>query len=163
RGGHKTLLVDADLRRPSAHRLFDLPGEPGLGELLRGEAAVADAVQPTRVSRLWLVPAGSGDGHTPQALAQEGVEQIFEELRGQFDYVVLDACPVLPVADALLLARHADGVILSVLRDASRLPRLHAACQRLAMLGVRVLGAVVSGARGDAYTATYHDRTHAAR
>ncbi len=163
RAGHKTLLVDADLRRPSAHRLFDLPAEPGLAELLRGEAAVSDAVHPTRVSRLWLVPAGACDVHTPQALGQEGTAQLFEELRGQFDYVVLDASPVLPVADALLLARHADGAVLSVLREASRLPRLHAACQRLAMLGVRVLGAVVSGARGDVYAAEYHDLTQVAR
>src|SRR5262249_26769584 len=114
-----------------------------------------DVVRPTRLSRLWLITAGLCDGHATQALAQESLQGIFEELRGQFDHVVVDSCPVLPVADSLLIARHADGVILSILRDESRLPQVSAAQQRLAGLGARVLGAVVSGAEGDAYGFDY--------
>jgi capsular exopolysaccharide synthesis family protein len=155
RAGRKTLLVDCDLRKPAAHKLFDLPLEPGFSELLRGEAQVGDAVRPTRLSRLWLVPAGLCDSHATQALAQDNVHAIFEELRGQFDYVILDSCPVLPVADSLLIAQHADGVIFSILRDESRLPKVHAARQRLAAMGAKVLGAVVNGMQGDAYGSDY--------
>jgi hypothetical protein len=86
------------------------------------------------------------------SLAQDMLHGLFEELRGQFDYVILDSCPVLPVADSLLVAQHADGVILSILGDQSRVPRVHAAQQRLAALGARVLGAVVNGLRGDPYS-----------
>ena len=155
RAGRKTLLVDCDLRKPAAHKLFDLPLEPGFSELLRGEAQVGDAVRPTRLSRLWLVPAGLCDSHATQALAQDNVQAIFEELRGQFDYVILDSCPVLPVADSLLIAQHADGVIFSILRDESRLPKVYAAQQRLAAMGAKVLGAVVNGMQGDAYGSDY--------
>jgi succinoglycan biosynthesis transport protein ExoP len=157
RAGRKTLLVDCDLRKPAMHKLFDLPLEPGFSEVLRGEVGLADVVRPTRLSRLWLVSAGICDSHATQALAQDNVAAIFEELRGQFDYVILDSAPVLPVADSLLLAQHVDGVIFSILRDESRLPRVYAAQQRLASLGVRILGAVINGTPGDAYGSAYQN------
>jgi capsular exopolysaccharide synthesis family protein len=157
RAGRKTVLVDCDLRKPAAHRLFDLPLEPGFSEVLRGEIQLSGAIQPTRLSRLWLVPAGICDSHTTQALAQDTIPTLFQELRGQFEYVILDSAPVLPVADSLLLAEHVDGVIFSILRDESRLPRVHAAQQRLAGLGVRVLGAVINGTQGNVYGSAYQN------
>jgi capsular exopolysaccharide synthesis family protein len=155
RSGRKTLLIDCDLRKPAAHKLFDLPLEPGFSEVLRGEVDLSDAVRPTRVSRLWLVAAGIWDAHATQALAQENVQALFEELRGQFDFIVIDSSPVLPVADTLLIGQHVDGVVFSILRDQSQLPRVYAAYQRLADVGVRLLGAVVSGARGETYASGY--------
>jgi succinoglycan biosynthesis transport protein ExoP len=155
RSGRKTLLIDCDLRKPAMHKLFDLPLEPGLSEVLRGEVHLSDAVRPTRLSRLWLIAAGIWDAHATQALAQENVQALFEDLRGQFDFIVIDSSPVLPVADTLLIGQHVDGVVFSILRDQSRLPRVYAAYQRLAMLGVRMLGAVVHGARGDSYGSEY--------
>jgi Mrp family chromosome partitioning ATPase len=102
-----------------------------------------------------MVPAGICDSHATQALAHETVENIFEELRGQFDFIVLDTCPVLPVADALLLGQHVDGVIFSILRDESRLPKVYAAYQRMASLGCKMLGAVVHGTASDSYSSEY--------
>jgi len=155
RAWRKTLLVDGDLRNPAAHKLFDLPLEPGLSEVLRGEVSPDDAVKPTLLSRLWLLPAGHWDAHAIQALAQDGVHANFDQMKEQYDFIILDSCPVLPVADALLLAQHADAVIFSVLRDVSRLPALHAAQQRLSGLGVRVLGAVIIGADSDPGSLVY--------
>jgi succinoglycan biosynthesis transport protein ExoP len=162
RAGRKTLLLDCDLRKPAVHRLFDLPLEPGFSEVLRGEVHLNEVIRPTRLSRLWLIPAGICDSHATQALAQDNVQAVFEELRGQFEYVVLDSAPVLPVADSLLLAQYADGVIFAILRDESRMPRVQAAQQRLAALGVRVLGAVINGAPGDAYGSAYQGPVAAA-
>jgi succinoglycan biosynthesis transport protein ExoP len=155
RAWRKTLLVDADLRHPAIHALFNQPAEPGFSEVLRGEIGVQDAVRPTAVSRLWVMPAGHWDSHAVQALAQESVRSLFEELKGQYDFIVIDSCPLLPVADSLLLAQHVDGVLLSVLRNVSRAPAVHAAQQRLAGLGVRTLGAVMIGADGEAGAASY--------
>jgi capsular exopolysaccharide synthesis family protein len=145
RAWRKTLLVDGDLRNPGAHRLLDVQAEPGLSEVLRGEAELEDVVRPTPISRLWIVPAGQWDTHAIQALAQKDVRTLFDKLKKQYDFVILDSGPVLPVADSLSLAQHVDGVILSVLLDVSRAPAIHAATQRLAALGVRVLGSVVAG------------------
>src|SRR5262249_53397677 len=129
-------------------KLFELPVEPGLSEVLRGDLEVTDVIRPTALSRLWLIPAGQWDNHALQALAQEGVSRLFDQLREEYEFVVVDSCPVLPVTDTLLLGQHADTVLLSVLRGTSRLPTLYAARQRLAALDIPVLGAVVVGGGG---------------
>jgi capsular exopolysaccharide synthesis family protein len=155
RAGRKTLLIDCDLRRPAVHALFDLPLEPGFAELLRGEVAFADALQETPLANLWVIPAGRGDLAALQALAQDGARPIFAQARQGFDFTVVDSCPVLPVADALLIAPEVDGVLFAVLREVSRLPKVYAAYHRLAALGARILGAVVNGSHGEVYNPAY--------
>src|SRR5207249_3385906 len=137
RAGRRTLLVDTDMRRPSVHRVFDLPQDPGLGDLLRAEVDIAEVIRPGPVDDLWVLPAGRSTSQAIQALALEGVPVIFNRLREQFDFIIVDSCPVLPVADSLLVAQHVDGVIFTLLRDVSRLPQVYAGYQRLSALGVR--------------------------
>jgi capsular exopolysaccharide synthesis family protein len=149
RAGRKTLLVDGDLRRPAVHQLFELPLQPGLSEVLLAEVEVADGVQQTTLNGLSVMAAGQWDREVLQALARDGLEGVFERLREEFDFIVVDSHPVLPAADALLLARHADAVILSVLREVSQTPRVYAASRRLESVGARVLGAVVNAADPD--------------
>jgi capsular exopolysaccharide synthesis family protein len=145
RAGRKTLLIDGDLRTPSLHQLFELPVQPGFSEVLLGEVELADAIQPTTLDGLSLIAAGQWDREVMQALARNGLAGIFEKLREEFDFVVIDSHPVLPAADSLLLGQQVDGVILSVLREVSQMPRVYAAAERLTSLGIRVLGAVVNG------------------
>jgi polysaccharide biosynthesis transport protein len=149
RAGRKTLLVDGDLRSPSAHKLFFLEPGPGFSELLRGEAAADQVIVQTPADNLSLLPAGRCDRVALQALAQDGVAECLRPLRERFEFVIIDSPPVLPLNDGLLLAQQADGVLFSVLRHVSRLPQVHAAAQRLAALGVRLLGAVVNGTQED--------------
>src|SRR5262249_48661248 len=120
RAGRRTLLIDCDLRRPAAHQLFELPVQPGFSEALLGEVHIAEATLTTPVSGLWLIPAGEWDWEVIQALAREEVRQLFDKLRNEYDFVVLDSHPVLEAADALLVRQHADAVILAVMRDVSR-------------------------------------------
>jgi polysaccharide biosynthesis transport protein len=155
RAGRRIVLIDGDLRRPSLHRLLEQPEGPGLAECLRGEAALADAVRPTTIGGLSLLPAGQCSPETLVALAQDGMGELVRQLRDQYEFVLVDSSPVLPVADAPQIGRHMDAVIFSVLRDVSRLPSVYAAHERLAMLGIRVLGAVVSGARTASYGSYY--------
>src|SRR5262249_49023191 len=122
-------------------------------ELLRGEIDLPEVLRPTALSRLWLMPAGQCDPHAVQALAQDGVHTVFNHLKEQFDFIIVDSSPVLPVADALLLGQYVDGVLVSVRRDVSRVPALHAARQRLEALSIPTLGAVVIGAVGEAAAA----------
>jgi capsular exopolysaccharide synthesis family protein len=145
RAWRRTVLLDGDMRKPAVHRAWDLPLEPGLGEVLRSEVDLADALQPTAEGRLWLLTAGVWDLHAGQALAHEGPAVLFKQLKESYDFVVVDAPPVLPVADALLLSQHADAVLLAVRAGTSRLPAVHAARQRLAALDAPLLGAVVLG------------------
>lgn len=149
RAWRKTLLIDGDLRNPSAHKVFDVPQEPGFSELLRNEVSVGDAIKPTTLGRLWLMPAGHFDSHAVQALAQDSMRTLFEQLKQQYDFIIVDSCPVLPVADSLLLGQHVDGVLFTVLRDVSRVPAVYAAQQKISNLAIRTLGAVMIGAKSE--------------
>jgi capsular exopolysaccharide synthesis family protein len=156
RAGRKTLLVDCDLRCPAAHQLFELTLQPGFSEVLLGEVRVDDAIHETPIDGLWLVPAGHWDREVIQALAKEGVDKAFERFKEQFDFIIVDSHPVLAAADSLLIGQHVDAVILSLLRDVSQVPRVYAAGQRLANLGIRVLGVVVNGmGQDDLYVSSY--------
>ncbi len=155
RAGRRTLLIDGDLRSPAAHRLFDLPPNPGLSEVLRGEVDAAAVIRPTPARGLHLLPAGRCDALAIQALAQDRTRALFEELKGQYDFIIVDSAPVLLVADSLLISHLVDAVIFSILRDVSRVPLVYAAYERLAGLGARTLGAVVSGTSGEIYGRAY--------
>jgi polysaccharide biosynthesis transport protein len=156
RAGSNALLVDCDLRNPSAHLFFGLSRGPGLSELLRGEVDVAAAVRPTPTGGGWIMTAGDCDLRAVQCLGGDGLRSLFDQLRQQFDFVVVDSPPVLSVADSLLVGQHADGVIFSVLYDVSRMPSVAAAQHRLAMLGIPTLGAVVIGTGENVYSPKYH-------
>jgi succinoglycan biosynthesis transport protein ExoP len=162
RAGRKTLLIDCDLRRPAVHQLFELPQQPGLSEVLLNEVHVAEATCSTTIDGLWVIPAGQWDRSVMAALARNGVEDIFEKLKSEYDFIVIDSHPVMPANDSLLIGQHVDTVLLSLLRDVSQAPRVYAACQRLSTLGIRILGAVVNGMPQDDYYG-YHDAAQPAR
>jgi len=81
---------------------------------------------------------------------------LFNRLRGQFDFVIVDSCPVLPVADALLIGQHVDGVLFSIMQDVSQLPKVQTAQEKLGHLNVVLLGAVVNGIKQDVYSYGYN-------
>jgi capsular exopolysaccharide synthesis family protein len=155
RAGFHTLLIDGDLRRPAVHRLFEMAVTPGFNEVLRGEIDATEAIQPTHVTGLSLLPAGEWSATSTQALAQEGTGTLLRQLWSEYDFIILDSSPVLPVVDPLLLGQHADAVLFSILHDVSRLPSVHTAYERVASLGIRILGAVLSGTRDGIYDPTY--------
>src|SRR5262249_51207579 len=136
-----------DFRRPALHQVFDLPRGPGLAEVLRGEVALDAALRPGPVEGLAVLPAGEGSDGIGQGLLLENLRRLLDEARGSYDFVLVDCCPVLPVADALLVGRRADGVLLSVRPGVSQVPHVAEARERLASLRIPVLGAVVNGVR----------------
>lgn len=155
RSGQKTLLIDGDFRRPMVHRLFDQPPSPGFCELVRGELLTDEAVRPTSINNLWVIPAGEYDENALSVLAQPRSRNLFDQLREQFDFVIVDSAPVLPVADTLLLGQHVDAALFSILRDVSQVPKVQAAYGRMAALGVPILGAVMSGTNVDSHYRYY--------
>ena len=146
--GLTTLLIDADLRRPSLGEILEVPEGPGLAEVLLGEAdPEAAMVVIGNAGGFHLLPAGGG-GHDPSRLLQgERLGQLLASLREAFDIVLIDAPPVLPVPDALLVGRWTDGAVVAVRHDSSRFPLVERAQKRLTSIGVPLLGAVVNGVR----------------
>src|SRR5262249_8290058 len=146
RAGRRTLLVDGDLRRPVVHGVFDIPASPGLAELLRGEANVDQALQPTSLPTFSILPAGRWDPLAARALACDRFRDLLGVLKTRFEFVIVDSAPVLPLVDSLLLGQHCDGAIFSLLHGVSRAPAVQSAGECLSQLGIRVFGAVLNGA-----------------
>jgi polysaccharide biosynthesis transport protein len=151
--GRKTVLVDFDLRRPMLHNIFDVDLAPGLGAVLAGQVELLDAVLSTPVENLFLLPAGAWGHRGLSGRNDDLVKSIVDELREAYTNVVIDAGPVLPIVDTRVVARHADGVVISLLRDVSEIPRVNSACELLRSFDIRILGAVMIGVPGEVYYA----------
>jgi succinoglycan biosynthesis transport protein ExoP len=145
RADKRTLLLDGDLRHPSAHVALGLELRAGLPELLRGELGNDEAVQPTSIDGLFAVTGGACDYAAISALSRPELARIFKGFRDSFDHIVIDAGPVLDVSDSLLLGQQSDVAILSAMLDVSRVPQVQATVDRLRSVGVRLLGVVVNG------------------
>ena len=145
RSGRNTVIVDADMRNPQQHYVFGTGGERGFCDALRGES-IDHCIESTAVENLTILPAGRYDQRSTQALASEAAKKVFDDLRGRFDFVIIDVGPALTSADALLLGQQVDTAMISVRRDVSQIPKVYDACDRLRSVGVHIIGAVVHGA-----------------
>lgn len=149
--GLSTVLIDADLRRPALSELLEVPQGQGLAEVLAGEITPEEAMIVIRnAGGFHLLPAGGGKYDPSRLLQGDRLGQLIARLREAFDMVLVDVPPILPVPDALLIGRWADGAVMAVRHDTSRLPLVERAQRRLAGLGIPILGAVVNGCRPSA-------------
>jgi len=140
--GCKVVVVDADLRRPRVTRYLGLVGGPGLTNILAGSADLEDVLQPFGDGALSVVGAGPSAPNPAQILASNRMRQLMEQLRNSYDYVLFDAPPLLPVADASGLAVLADGVLLSVHFGKTLRDELRQAAATLGQVRARTLGLV---------------------
>ena len=140
----KVLLVDADLRKPSLHEWFGAPSEPGLSELLAGSAHLAEVVQSGSVPNLWLLPGGAPVANAAELLGNNRMADVLAGLTPVFDWIIVDSSPVLPFADAAIVSRACDAVLLVAKAEFSPHDAVQKALQRFR--DVRVLGMVLNGA-----------------
>ena len=155
RAGRKVLLLDSDIRRPSIHRVFDLPLSQGLCEVMRGKATIDEVTHSASPEGLSIIPAGKISHDVLRTLAQDGIRSVIGEVKHDYDFVIVDSAPILPVTDSLLIAQDVDAVMFAIRRDVSRAGKVAAACQRMAMLGIPILGAVVIGLDDGSYGIRY--------
>ena len=151
--GTSTLLIDADMRRASLGRLLDVPAGPGLGDVLGGDVGLDEATITVQAGGFHFLSAGTPGRDPSRVLKSTRLSELINRLRRTYDLVIIDTPPVLPVADALILGRWADGAVMAARFDASRLPLVERANRQLALAGIPVLGVVVNGVRGQ--DATY--------
>jgi len=155
RAGRKVLLLDCDIRRPSIHRVFDLPLSRGLCDVMSGKASLEEATHSVSPEGLSIIPAGKIDHEVLRTLALDGIRSVIDSLKSDYDFIIVDSAPILPVTDSLLIAQDVDAVMFSIRRDVSRAGKVAAACQRMAMLGIPILGAVVIGLDDGSYGISY--------
>ncbi|MGE3313824.1 MAG: polysaccharide biosynthesis tyrosine autokinase [Planctomycetaceae bacterium] len=150
--GNKTLLIDFDLRRPVLHDSFGQELEPGVGNLCEARGIdLAATMRETGFPNLTLIPAGNCPANSLTTLSKERLGKLFEQLKSQFDYLIVDSSPILQSVDARLIGRHVDGVVLSLLRDVSRMPKVTNACEMLRTYHIPMLGSVLLGSSTDVY------------
>lgn len=156
-GDWDVILVDADLRRPSQHELFDLPNERGLSDMFRSEAAFDDPpLQPIPNSTLKVLTSGPLPPIPSQLLAARKMDEVIARLVEQADIVLFDAPPVVAVTDASLLASKVDGVLLVVKAGDTRRDHVRAAKDRLEKVNARLVGAVLLNAPFDSSLERYY-------
>ena len=157
--GRRVLLIDADMRRPTAHAVLGIAKGPGLCEYLLDEIETDTAIIESRVPNLHFLPAGRWSPAAAAALTTGRWSDLLHTSSAQYDIILIDSPPILPVADALSIARTVDGVLVAVMSDWSRFASVVAACNRLQMVQARVLGMVLSGtraSRGYYYNDSYY-------
>jgi capsular exopolysaccharide synthesis family protein len=140
-----TLLIDGDMRSPDIHRIFDVDCGPGLCEVLRGDCPVEEAIETDFSDSLHLLTAGELRGSPHRILGDGKFTLLLDQLRGMYDYVVVDTPPILAASESLLMASSADAAILCVRRDFSRIDQVTTAFNRLKSAGVKTAGAVLNG------------------
>jgi polysaccharide biosynthesis transport protein len=143
--GWRVLLIDCDFRRPSIASYFGQPLTPGLSEVLKG-GMLGDNQTVIREARpcLHVMPAGNAGGDPQELLASNRMIQLLGAVRARYDLVVLDTPPVLPVADALVLSRHADATIMVVRWEKTPRTVVQDATRLLRHSGAHLLGAVLT-------------------
>lgn len=141
--GEHVVLIDADLRRSAVARAFDLDGTVGLSQVLAGTATLVDALQPSHTDGLEILAAGAVPPNPSELLGSHRMEQLIEQL-AQDHFVILDAPPLLPVTDAALLTRSADGAVLVVAAAKTHKEEVERAVAALRAIDGKVLGAILN-------------------
>lgn len=143
-GGRRIVLVDADLRHASVHRVLGLKKSPGLAELLEGQIALEDVLQRDSASGAYIIAAGSPVSSPGDILQSPNMRSLLEALSARFDAVILDSPPLLAVHDAGILARQVDMTVMVVRWGTTKETAVVAAMQRLHDLDVPVSGVILS-------------------
>jgi capsular exopolysaccharide synthesis family protein len=158
--GQRTIVMDADMRRPRMHEALGRSQEPGLSNLLVGEAVLTDAVRTTTVQNLWILAAGHIPPNPAELLGSRKYDDLLAELKRRFDWVVIDAPPVMPVTDAALLAHTAGGVLFVIGAEMTPRQSAAAALEQLRSANAKFLGAVLNRVHIERhayyYSAYYH-------
>lgn len=152
--GHRTLLVDADMRRPAQHTIWKLRNEAGLFSLLVQDTETIP-VQSVEVPNLSIITAGSGSANPADLISSRRMESVIAQLSEQADYVLFDAPPVLAVADAGLLASRLDALLLVARAGLTQRDHLEQARVQLERARARVLGVALTNAPRTTATARY--------
>lgn len=158
RSGSRVLLVDSDLRHPSLDKFFGIRPTSGIGPVLSRGAPLEEAVYPTPIEGLFLLPAGPASGNSLALIKSEQFRVHVDALSGRFDVILFDSPPITLVADAMALAPLSDAIVLAVRNGHCSRWRLRKMLAQLDRLRVPVLGFVYGGyaPRDDRYYSYYY-------
>ncbi len=143
--GDRVVLIDSDLRRPRVHRALHVSNDAGLSSFLSGNLPIDNLAKAVpKVPNLFVIAAGPTPPNPAELLSSEPVSTLFSELRRQFDFVILDSPPTITVADSMILAAHADGVILVAHGGVTTRESLRHTRKLIGNTNARIIGVVLN-------------------
>jgi capsular exopolysaccharide synthesis family protein len=142
--GSKVVLIDADLRRPSVHKILQMESQPGLSGFLSKNASLSAILHPTIVSNLSFIPSGVVPPNPTELLASNRMGELINELLKDFQHVIFDTPPIIEFADARVLSSVTEGVLLVLRQHSTTREAGLLAAQLLSQVNVKILGAVLN-------------------
>jgi succinoglycan biosynthesis transport protein ExoP len=156
--GQRVLLIDGDLRRPKIHELFGIGLEPGLSNMMVGDAKASEVVRKTLTPNLWLMSAGKNPPNPAELLGSRRFKDFLNSLSEHFDWVIIDSPPVMAVTDASVIAHSATGVIFVVGAEMTNQDAARTALEHLDAVKARYIGGILN--RVDVRRNAYYYATH---
>ena len=147
--GKSVLLIDCDMRNPTVHKNFNLSNKVGLSSCISMGTAVADAVQATAIEGLDALTAGVIPPNPSELLGSERMQNVLQRAKEQYDYVLIDTPPVMPVTDALIVSRFVDGMILVIASAEVKVEMAREVKNQLVHAGANILGVVLNKVRSE--------------
>lgn len=142
--GARVALVDGDLRLPRVAEYMGMEGGVGLTDVLIGRAELVDVLQQWGTGKLFVLPSGRTPPNPSELLGSQAMQRTLQALAGAFDYVLVDAPPLLLVTDAAVVSRFTSGVLLVAASGATKKPQLTASVEKLNAIGSRLFGVIVT-------------------
>ena len=141
----KTILIDADMRKPSLAKNFNIPKEKvGLAQLLSGEAKLADCITVDKISGTHVMTCGPTPTNAQELLSSKRFKQLLETLRQSYDRIIIDTPPIQAVSDSLIISLHTDATIYVIKSEATRVRLVQNGVRRLAKVGANLVGVVMN-------------------
>lgn len=143
--GDKTLIIDADLRKSGVEKIFEIERKPGLSDVVIGKISWKEAVKSTRYENLYLLSSGNIPPNPVELLASDKMSDILSQIEDEYEHILLDTPPVLPLTDAVVLSQKADGAILVLRYQKVEIEAVIRARERFQSVDVPILGVVLNG------------------
>jgi succinoglycan biosynthesis transport protein ExoP len=142
--GMRVLLVDADMRKPRVHTVFDKPRQPGLSNVLVGSARFSETVHATQIPGLWMVPAGAFPPNPSELLSSKRFADLVASLGAHFDWAIIDTPPIMAVTDSSIVAHLTTGVVFVIGAEMTSRYAAQRAVQQIGRGNAKFLGAVLN-------------------
>jgi len=152
KSGKKTILVEADFRRPRVHKLTGVDNSSGFADVLRGDIELNDAIYDTAIADFFVLPCGKRPKDPAELLIKPEFEQVLQVLRDRYEYVIIDSPPVLAVTDPCAIAARVDGVLVCMRLSRHTRELGRRTFEQLRDVGATITGVVINGVdERDAY------------
>ncbi|HPQ70317.1 MAG TPA: polysaccharide biosynthesis tyrosine autokinase [bacterium] len=142
--GRRTLLLDCDLRKPNVHNIFETQRDPGLTNVLMKESSWKDVLRETKIPNLYMIPSGPIPPNPTEMVGSQGMKDLIEQFKTEFDLILLDSPPVVAVTDAAILSVAVDATLLVVELGRSRASGVNRAIDLLEKVKANLMGIITN-------------------